>query len=249
MADEEIPTAIPLLTAPSTPPPLVAAPLTAPPSLDTPPATPAATPPVPLTSPPDTPSSGLPTRPSTPEVDDGVSERFTTVLHACLNNTGTISSPLRHSQTAGQEQVQPTARYTKAPQALGALQPNDVYAFRRASPHAMARLQSATAEAMARLDSNNAYRAVALYVALLLQDVNLQTTQGAGPLHREAAGRVCRRLGAVVQQAMEARDARIRARTVPAWYRPVAIGALVALALVLVLLGGLVAALITTRKR
>jgi hypothetical protein len=91
----------------------------------------------------------------------------------------------------------------------------DVVAYRLERPEDLAALEDRLAHSMERLHDNDVYRSVGLYVALLLQDIDLMKTSD-GMLARGTSGEVGQRLAAVVRQGISARDNK-RAGAVPMW--------------------------------
>ena len=192
---------------------------TPPPSPQTPPpATPQSPPPKPP-SPTPPPS---PPRPPTPGpganevgLSDINSERFHNVVAACV-------PCLKHDSP---EDLPIT--YTAFADDLGLA---DVEAFKTAHPQHYAAIEGSVAQSLQALSKNNMYRSLAMYVALLLQDVDLMDISD-GPIIEGTTGEVGQRLGAVVKQSLRARER--KREKLPGWVVTAVIGC----AITIVLLG------------
>lgn len=142
----------------------------------------------------------------------GDSERFEDVLHSCVHTVRAGQSrPLCHSM-------------------LTAVVQEDLAAYRATRPGPNADMERRIATAMAKISSEEHYRSVGLYVALLIQGIDL-ARDSHGAIAKGASGEVCHRVGAVVRQSLEARDAR-RDAEVPPW----AIGTIAVLGFVVLVL-------------
>ena len=128
-------------------------------------------------------------------VDTGNPERFANVMHTCIRSGDAGASLLLCHDT------------------LRDVTPADVGAYARAQPAAHRRLGTSMADVMTRLHANHDYRSVGLYVALLMQGIDLTDTSDV--LAQGASGEACQRLAAMVRQSLAARES--RARSVPTW--------------------------------
>lgn len=129
----------------------------------------------------------------------GQANKIINLLETCvcgLNGKTTKNIPLCHAS-------------------LQTVQVTDLHAFKKDHPEANTLVETKMSRVMAELQPDEKYRAIGVYLALLLQDIDL-AHESTGPLGQGAAGEVCQRLAGVVQQSLMARDAR-QQKAVPGW--------------------------------
>ena len=131
---------------------------------------------------------------------EGDAEKFTDVLRTCVRSVGTSTRPSQYLPLCHS--------------ALGQVSAEDFHAFQATHAEASESLEATLASVMEDLHDKNRYRSVGLYVALLMQGIDLHA-EGKGPLTQGKAGEVSQRLAAVVQQSVQARDS--RRKLIPTW--------------------------------
>jgi hypothetical protein len=91
----------------------------------------------------------------------------------------------------------------------------DLHAFKKEHPESNTVVETKMTHVMTDLQADEKYRVLGVYIALLIQDIDL-AQESTGTLAQGAAGEVCQRLAGVVRQSLMARDAR-QQRVLPGW--------------------------------
>ena len=133
----------------------------------------------------------------------GEHDRFDDVVQACIVDR---SVPRAHAA--------PPRCYTS----LQTVTEDDVREYQSNYPERFANLENRIATAAQRLHADDAYRALALYGALLTQGIDLFELAD-GPMTEGLSGEVCQRFGAVIKQGLRAQSDRKSAQEAPTmWF-------------------------------
>jgi len=143
-----------------------------------------------------------PAPPASPRALHGDAASFETLLCTVARDVDQARSTAAHSSTARDA----CRRVTIA----------DVHAYRSAHPADLERLENRMASVLGGLHAAHADQYVELYVALLMQGIDL-AHESAGALACGDAGAVTARFSAVVRQALAAHDERQARTRVPVW--------------------------------
>lgn len=90
---------------------------------------------------------------------------------------------------------------------LQAVSESDAFHYKKRYPQQFEALEARIADSSTALHQSQAYRHFGLYAALLIQGVDMFDLSN-GTLSSGDSGEVCQRVGAVIKQALRARDAR-----------------------------------------
>lgn len=169
--------------------------------------------------------------PPSPRAKGGSPTRFRNVLKACMQNATpthhipsgapasepssvikSIATPASLSNPLPSESTAPTAH-----KSLQEVTLDDLHAYRSTQFTENQAIEERMADVFRGLYDRHSYRHVGLFMALLLQGIDL-TQESYGPITQGRAGVVANRLAAVVRQSMSARDARAKNNwSLPVW--------------------------------